>query len=190
MKKQKLMKLTNELKQGKSECFDEFYDLTKVSVYYTIKKIVKDSNILEDIMQDTYVKFINSLQKIDANYNPFSYLLMIARNTALDECKKNNKVECLDFTEESESVALNLEKAITPLSCEMETKFDAPLLNYCKDKLSDEEYKILELTVIYGYKRVEVAEMLNIPKSTLNWQYNNILKKIKNFYKEVYNEKI
>lgn len=190
MNKQRLMSLVEHLKKGESDYFDEFYDLTKVSVYYTIKKIINEPSTIQDIMQDSYIKFINSLHKIESNYNPFSYLLIIARNTALDEKKKTNKIDYIDFAEEFDNQSPIGVNIATNHSYEMVTKFDAPLLDYCKVNLTEEEYKILELTVILGYRRVEVAKILNEPKSTINWKYNQILKKVKHFYKEVYNEKI
>lgn len=44
----------------------------------------------------------------------------------------------------------------------------------------------MELCVIYGYKRVEAAKLLDAPVSTVNWQYNNILKKLGKHCKETY----
>ena len=49
-----------------------------------------------------------------------------------------------------------------------------------------EEFFILENTVIYGYTRVEVAAMLKKPVSTVNRQYNALLKKAKEMAKEAY----
>ena len=191
MKKHKLESLVEKLKEGKSEYFDEFYDLTKVSVYCVIKKVVNDNALVQDLMQETYIKFLNSLHKIDSNYNPFSYLLMIARNKAIDELRKSGRIDYVDFEDTLDNVtSININKIAVELTDDDNAvPNDFPLLKYCKEHLSSEDYKILEMTTLLGYRRVEVAEMLNIPKSTLNWRYNQILKKVKSFYKEVYSEK-
>ena len=54
------------------------------------------------------------------------------------------------------------------------------------DILSEKEWELLELCVVFGYKRVEAAKLLGAPVSTVNWQYNNILKKLGKSFKEVY----
>lgn len=192
MKKHKLETLVGKLKEGKSEYFDEFYDLTKVSVFCVIKKFIADDALVQDLMQDTYIKFLNSLHKIDSSYNPFSYLLMIAKNKAIDEIRKNGRVDYVDFEDTLDNItSVNINKIAVELTEEDNAfAYNSPLLKYCKEHLSSEDFRILEMTALLGYKRVEVAKMLSIPKSTLNWKYNQILKKVKEFYKEVYSEKV
>ena len=83
--KEKVARAIRQLKKGKTEYFDEIYDLTKASVYYVIRGVLKDNYLVEDAMQETYVAFLNSIAKIDDEQNPLSYLLQIAKNKALDE---------------------------------------------------------------------------------------------------------
>ena len=171
----KINALIEELRQGKQEYFNSFYDLTKNAVFYTIKKIVGNCDIASDVMQDTYIAFFNSINSIDKSKNAYSYLLTIARNKSINEYKKVVRVEYVDFLETIPYEAGEL---------------DAPLLDYCKQNLSLEEFSMLEWFIIYGYKQVEIAKLLNKPVSTVNWQYQQLLKKINKYYKEVYNEKI
>ena len=177
MKHIKIKYLIEKLKQGKSEYFNKFYDETKSSVFYVIRKILNNKAQIEDVMQETYIKFIYSLHKINENQNPYYYLLQIAKNKAIDEYRKNKKIVLSNYCEETETE-----------NC-YNFSLDFPLLDCCKKNLSVDEFKILELTVILGYKRVEVAKMLQQPISTVNWKYNKILKKIKTLYLEVYDEK-
>ena len=166
MLKEKVARAIRQLKKGKTEYFDEIYDLTRASVYYVIRGVLKDSHLVEDAMQETYVAFLNSIAKIDDEQNPLSYLLQIAKNKALGANIDDVEIATSDVT----------------IS-------DLPLLEHARQNLSDDEFRILELTTIYGYRRVEVAKMLGEPISTINWKYNKIIKKVKTFYGEVYNEK-
>ena len=88
MLKEKVARAIRQLKKGKTEYFDEIYDLTRASVYYVIRGVLKDSYLVEDAMQETYVAFLNSVAKIDDEQNPLSYLLQIAKNKALDEARR------------------------------------------------------------------------------------------------------
>ena len=88
MLKEKVARAIRQLKKGKTEYFDEIYDLTRASVYYVIRGVLKDNYLVEDAMQETYVAFLNSIAKIDDEQNPLSYLLQIAKNKALDEARR------------------------------------------------------------------------------------------------------
>ena len=70
MLKEKVARAIRQLKKGKTEYFDEIYDLTRASVYYVIRGVLKDSYLVEDAMQETYVAFLNSVAKIDDIKNP------------------------------------------------------------------------------------------------------------------------
>ncbi len=172
MNKLRLQYLLSKLKAGKKEYFDEFYRLTKGAVWYVVGKYLKDEFGAEDVMQDAYISFLNNLERVKDD--PLPYLCGIAKNKALDVLKKDVRI---DKSLQPEDLQLSV--------CD-DYEFDAPLLQTCKKKLSKEEYFILEHTVILGYTRVAVAEMIDKPVSTVNRNYNKMLVKIKEIAKEVY----
>ena len=51
-------KIIVELKNNNMDVFDEFYELTKRQVYVSILSIVKNKTISDDIMQETYMRFL------------------------------------------------------------------------------------------------------------------------------------
>ncbi len=171
--KKDLNSLIKKIKKGYAEYFDDLYDATKNGVFFMIKGIVKDYSLAEDIMQDTYISFMNKLDDIDENGNIYSYLLTTAKNKALNEVKRDSRLVGVDYLENME--------------CDEVDTF-TPLLDFARAHLEENEWKILKLTVVDGYRRVEVAKMVNKPIATINWQYNKILKKVEKMYKEVYDE--
>lgn len=60
-----------------------------------------------------------------------------------------------------------------------------PLLKHAK-KFFPKRVGAVGIMRGFGYKRVEAAKLLGAPVSTVNWQYNNILKKLGKSFKEVY----
>ena len=62
--------IIEELKKRDYKSFDTFYNLTKNQVFYAIVSIIKDKDLAEDLMQDTYVKF---LEKIDQYHYELHY---------------------------------------------------------------------------------------------------------------------
>lgn len=171
MNKLKLKHLLSGLKAGKKEYFEEFYRLTKGAVWYSVLRYVKSRHHAEDVLQDTYIAFLNHLDSVWGD--PLPYLCTIAKNKALDSIKKDAK----------------LDKAPLPEDMPAETdenSFDTPLLDLCRKRLTEEDFYILENTVLFGYTRVDVAKALGKPVSTVNRRYNEILKKIKKFATEIY----
>lgn len=164
----RLKTLLEKLKNGQREYFEEFYNLTKSAVYYTARVYFADDFSVEDVMQDAYYSFLTNIHKVSGN--PLPYLLQTVKNKALDVIKKDKR---LDKTIEIESFNISEEE---------KEKF--PFLSVLKEKLDDEEFFILERTVIMGYKRVEVAKMMNKPVSTVNRKYNSVINKIKKIYRE------
>ena len=70
-----LKELLIQLQNDKMEYFDEFYNLTKNKVFYMAYSILQDYHLSEDILQDTYVKFLKHKNKVKVDGNILSYLL-------------------------------------------------------------------------------------------------------------------
>jgi DNA-directed RNA polymerase specialized sigma subunit, sigma24 homolog len=87
--------------------FPRFYELTKNKVFYLIFSYVHDYATSEDLLQETYVSFLDSLHKLSVELNPLGYLLSTGKNKALDYLRSHSKVvdveeETLDYLGESE----------------------------------------------------------------------------------------
>ena len=77
MSEERIRFLISEFKKGNQGVFDEFFNLTKNQVFYNIFSIVKNSENSEDILQETYVKFLLNLDQIDENYSILGSLMFI-----------------------------------------------------------------------------------------------------------------
>ena len=45
--------------------------------------------------------------------------------------------------------------------------------------LTEEEYRIVMMCQVAGYKRREAAELLDMPIGTVTWKFNEAIKKLK-----------
>ena len=172
--KNQIKALIINLKAGKKEYFNEFYNLTKSSVYYMIIKYVHTNENAQDVMQDTYISFINSLNNLDDNQNGYNYLLTIAKNKAINYITRQRPTEDIIGLEIADKNPFD--------------NLDAPLLNLCQQRLSLEEWQMLERCILLGYTQVEVAKEQGKSISTFNWRFKKLLSKISKLYKEAYYE--
>ena len=146
--------------------FDEFYNLTKKNVFFTIISIVKDNYVVDDLMQDTYMKFLENIN----NYKSKSinaYLSTIARNLAINYYNKEKRIihndEIIDYVQ-SDDKAPNYEYI--------------EVLEMLKT-LDDASREIVILHTINDLKFKELAKIEDKPLGTVLWIYNKAIKELK-----------
>lgn len=158
-------KLVKRIKQGDERAFDELYERMKKAVYYTAYAVLRDSFAAENVMQDAFVRFYRSLDSVDPRISAGSYLLTIARNAAINE-----------YNGEKRSVSVSLE---TLDYLEARAPSETGIVDLAAKILDEKSFKVVVLCAIDGYKRREVAEMLEMPIGTVTWIYNKSIETLR-----------
>lgn len=166
MANEKLERKIAALKNGDMRVFDYIYTETHKTVYFTVFYIVRDKMYAEDILQETYVKAISSISQYAAGTNFTGWLCTIGKSLALNHLKKYRREIPTDF--EEDSYKYGAEETEYPYIFDLAAKI-----------LSEDEYRIVMLCQVAGYKRREVSKMLGIPIGTVTWKNNEALKKLK-----------
>ena len=166
MKDSKLEIHVQRLKAGDKSAFDYIYDRTNRPVYFAALYIVRDKMYAEDILQETYVRALRSLHSYAPGTNFSAWLARIGKNLALNHIKREKREVATDFEENTH--LYGAQETLLPYIFDLAAKV-----------LSEEEYEILMLCQVSGYKRREVAQMLNMPVATVTWKNNEALKKLR-----------
>lgn len=98
---EKLERKIAKLKNGDSSVFDYVYEHTNRPVYFAIFYILKDKMYAEDVLQDTYVRAISSIEQYKDGTNFVGWLCSIGKSLALNHLKKYKREVSTDFEEES-----------------------------------------------------------------------------------------
>lgn len=162
-----LDKLMTKLKCGDRSAFDKIYERTRKSVYYIAFSILKDSSAAEDVMQNTYLCILRNTDKYRDGTNFFAWIARIAKNEALNIKKRKMREYPVDETETA------------ALFGTTETDDLGLITDLAKKVLTEEEFTILMLVTVCGYKRREIGEMLEMPTPTVSWKYNNATAKMR-----------
>ncbi|MDY0339150.1 MAG: RNA polymerase sigma factor [Acholeplasmataceae bacterium] len=165
--------IIEQLRKKDYSSFDTFYALTKKQVFFAIVSIVKDQDLTEDLMQDTYVKFLEKIDQYRSGENPYAYLSRIGRNLAINTYNKRKK----------EVVSEEIFETI-PSEEVVEIDDDQDILKIL-DLLDQDEKEVVTLHVINDLKFREVAETMDKPLGTVLWIYNKAIKKLKQELGEV-----
>lgn len=171
MKDHKLEQKIEALKSGDSSAFDYVYERTYKTAYFTILYIIKDKQHAEDILQETFVKAVSYLYQYSPGTNFIGWLCAIAKSLALNHLKKYKREIATDF--DAEAYKYGSAETKVPYVFDLAAKI-----------LSEDEYKIVMLCQVAGYKRREVAAAMNMPIGTVTWKNNEALKKLKKALKE------
>ena len=159
--------LVRKIREGDNEAFAALYEETRRSVYYTAYSICRDKYAAETVMQDAFVKFYENVGAVDAERNPYAYLLTISRNLALNLVKR-----------EKQRVSVEPEK-VDYVKNDSTLAQDNGLTEFAARVLTEREFRVLMLCAVHKYKRHEVGKMLDMPTATVTWTYNKAISKLR-----------
>ncbi len=162
MIERELDKWVKKYAKGEKEYFDLIYENTKGLVYISIRTIIKKHEIIEDLMQDTYIQVIKHLDsyKIGSNFN--AWICQIARNLAINYYRKHKNEELVG------------EEIFAIFESKGESK-----LSYYLSLLEGIEKEVVIYHLIYNMKFETIAQIIDEPRSTTFYIYKKALEKIK-----------
>lgn len=141
---------------------EALYDMYSASLFGVISRIINDTAIAEDVLQETFVKIWHSFSSYSTEKGRlFTWMVNIARNLAID------KIRSKDFKNQNKNQ--EIENNVTFIDEQRNTVYKPELMGI-KDlvqTLKPEQKLIIELVYFKGYTHVEAAEELGIPLGTI-----------------------
>ena len=169
--KTNLNELVKRLKLGDEEAFKELYNGSYRQIFFVVLPIIRDKSLAEDIVQDTYLKFLEKLSDYKVK-NILSYLITIGKNLAINEYNKRKKITKLDdFSNFSyyDHVEIKTERR--------------EMINKALSILDQDELNIFLLHVLEGLTHKELSVIMEKPLGTISWLYVRAVKKMREFLK-------
>ncbi|HEY9197170.1 MAG TPA: sigma-70 family RNA polymerase sigma factor [Mucilaginibacter sp.] len=150
------------LRDREKVAVEALYDMYSSSLYGVISRIVTDTAIAEDILQETFIKIWHSFSSYDTQKGRlFTWMVNIARNLAID------KIRSKDFKNQNKNQ--EIENNVTFIDGQRNTVYKPELMGV-KDlvqSLKPDQRSIIDLVYFKGYTHVEAAEELGIPLGTI-----------------------
>ena len=154
--------LIQKIKSGKSEAGEQFVKKYYSSIYQYCFLHIHDRDYAEDITQETFVRFFESLERYHDYGKARAYLYCIAGNTIKNYYKKKKEVLIEEIPEIPEN---SME--------DMETRLD---IEQMVDNLPDELREITILFFFQDLKQREIADLLNIKLSLVKYRIRSAKK--------------
>ena len=157
-----------KFKNGDDEAFNTIYDETKKIVYLSIYSIIKSKDVIEDLMQDTYLNAIRALEYYVLGTNFKAWISKIAHNLAINEYNKNKNIDSLDDEMAPEVIDERVDNSLLDSA-----------LRILEEEKKEEMKEIFVYRIIFNMKFKDIANILELPKSTIFDIYNRAIKLIK-----------
>ena len=176
--------LITQYRNGNEAAFDLLVDRYKSKVYTTIFLIVKDQEVAEDLLQDVFVKVVNTLHSDKYNeegkFQP--WVMRIAHNLAIDYFRKAKRKPTILL--EDGSNLFNSMRFAEQSSEEVRIKEETlDLVRKLIDELPEAQKEVVILRHYMDLSFQEIADQTGVSINTalgrMRYALNHIRKKMK-----------
>ncbi len=158
-----------------NKAFTLLYDSYAKNLYGIIYNLLKDREEAEDVLQETFVKIWKNLDSYNESKGRFfTWLLNIARNSAIDRLRSKN------FNNNQKNLSSDNFVHILDDNTRTMNKIDTIGIQEFVKKLKPKCIQLIDLLFFKGYTQQEVSETLEIPLGTVKTQNRNCINELRN----------
>ena len=161
------------LQRRDPQALAELYDRYGGMIYRLVLRIVRDTGIAEDLVQETFLRAWNRAAAFDADRGAVGpWLLAIARNRALDYLRAQSRVPNTVELNEAEHPPRFLDFPPEALNFDLARQVKRAL-----EQLTREQREAIELAYFEGMSQSEIAGRMGQPLGTVKtWMRRAMLR--------------
>ena len=166
--------LVQQFQKKDQGAFEKLYGMYSDSIHGVVYNIVRDTAIADEIMQDVFIKAWQKSETYSSKKGRFfTWILNIARNTAIDKVRsKTYKESRSNFDTD------NFYNSISSNDC-LDKQTNSIGINKYVSKLSPKGLKVVNLIYFKGFTQKQTSEHLNIPLGTVKTRNRNCINKLR-----------
>lgn len=169
--------LAERLKRREPQAMADLYDRYGRLAYSLIFRIVRDTGIAEDLVQETFLRVWNRAQGFDSERGALSaWLLAVARNRAIDYIRSSGgRMSRSSFEiQETENPAVFRDFEKDVLHSDQVRRIRGAL-----EKLNPNQRNVIELAYFEGLSQTEMADRMGQPLGTVKTWVRTALKSLR-----------
>lgn len=160
------------LQSKNAKGFEILYDDYGDALYGVILKIVKVEEVAQDVLQDSFVKIWKNIQAYSREKGTlFTWILNIARNTAIDKIRSQAYKQTYQNT--------SIQYKVVDLQLNTEQSVETIGLQGMVGQLAPEYQQIIDYLYFRGYTQSEAAEALDLPLGTVKTRVKTALRELR-----------
>lgn len=167
-----LSQLISRVAMSDRAAFSELFDRTSAKLFGVSVRILGDDQDAEDAMQDTYVKIWHAADRYRAGtYSPMTWLITIARNTAVDRIRARRRSEG-DLDDAMEIVDPAPGAELHAMAAEERDRIRA-----CLARLEPDKAEAVRRAYLLGDTYKDLAARFDVPLNTVRtWLRRSLIK--------------
>lgn len=155
--------------------FASLYQATSPKLLGIALRILNNRAWAEEVIQETYLKIWHKAGQFDASVSsPITWMVSIARNSAIDELRKHPAGRTVN-SEELDQVTARQPTAQDQVEDQQAVK----QLNQCIDQLEKERQDMVRLAYLNGWSRDDLARQFRQPVNTVKTWLRRALQDIR-----------
>jgi len=174
--------LLEELRQGNTEAFQEFYFRMRNKVMGFSYKFLRSLDDAKELTQEVFIKLWENREKIDPTKNPESLLYVMVRYNVLDAWKRKLRYNAfLQTQSKEESHHDSTEQYINYQECQA-------VLSRSIENLPKQAQLVYRLSREEGLSHQEIADQLHISTNTVSNHIKKSVRQIRGYYNNIYTD--
>jgi RNA polymerase sigma-70 factor (ECF subfamily) len=164
------------LQRREPQALADLYDRYGRVAYSLILRVVRDTGIAEDLVQETFLRIWNRVHAFDARKGAVGpWLLAVARNRAIDYLRSSGGRErhAVEFAETDRP------SLYTGMDLGILASDKARAIGAAVEKLSAHQRQAIELAYFEGLSQTEIAERMGQPLGTVKTWVREALKNLR-----------
>ena len=166
--------LVEEAKKGNQAAYAELMDRYRDSIYFTMLKMVKNTDDADDLTIEAFGKAFNRLEQYSPSFAFSTWLFKIASNNCIDFIRKKRiQVTSMDSGfSNSDGESIQIDARSTGLNPE-ETIIQGQRIDHMRllvSKLKPKYRELVEKRYFEEMSYEEIAEEMNLPLGTVKAQ--------------------
>ena len=157
--------LVDRLRAGDRQAFRAFVDQHQGHVTFTVVSMLGRTEDVDDVVQDVFIRFYESLNQFRGDASVITYLKRIAVNRSLDALRRRKRWHARFLSRDDDHNGLREPAAEESLPLERSER--AAQVHRAIAALSDKHKAVVVLRLLEGFSTEETADMLNIAYGTV-----------------------
>lgn len=160
--------------EGDEAAFREIVDRYKNSLYAFLKQFLSQSDLVDDVFQETFLQLFTSRASFDPSRPLRPWLFTIAANKAKDALRKAQRTSAVPIGTISESEDMSFDEMLNSLSSDTAVPYDEVERNETATRVNDvianmpeNLREILVLAYFNRFSYKQMADILSIPIGTV-----------------------
>jgi RNA polymerase sigma-70 factor (ECF subfamily) len=149
--------------KGDQAAFEALYDRVAAPVFGTVRSVVRDPSLSEEVTQEVFIEVWRGASRFDAGKgSPMAWVVTIAHRRAVDRVRSEQRAADRDRRAASALIAYD------SVAETAEGNLDRERVRRCIGTLTDLQREAVTLAYYGGYTYREVAGLLGVPAGTGN----------------------